>query len=147
MTTALNYLTDSCTRPGHIAAAQQLHGPLRFTFRPALTSERSRLAEAAGEMNPEAFDAHAAGFLAGKLVRWDLHDDQGQPVGVSAEALLRLQPELFVKLYSVVLGATASDIDPEWGDAEREEHHAEVQLAEQTGRSIGEVREEGDEKN
>jgi hypothetical protein len=147
MTTALNYLTDFCTRPGYVAAAQQLHGPLRFTFRPALTSERSRLAEVAGEMQPEAFDAHAATFLAGKLVRWDLQGDQGQPIAVSDEALLRLQPELFVKLYSVVLGASASDIDPDWHDDEREEHHAEVQRAEQTGRSIGEVREEGDEKN
>jgi len=68
-------------------------------------------------------------------------------VPISAESLLRLQPELFVKLHRIVLGWVASDVDPAWLAKERErstEDEAEAALA---GRAIGDVRQEHDEKN
>jgi hypothetical protein len=142
-----NYFHDGYTQAGFIAAVPLLHGPLRFTYRPALVEERSQLFDVAGQLSAHLFDCHIAQFLAQKLVDWDLVDADEQPVAPSAEALLRLQPELFVRLNQIILGTVASDIDPAWPLETRDRLLDEMAEAALAGRSIGEIREEHDEKN
>jgi len=143
----ISFLHDGYTRPGYIQVQERLHGPLRFTFRPALVSERSQLAAAAIGMPAVAFDQHVAEFLAGKVLSWDLRDECQGNVKLSADNVLRLHPELFVKLYTIVVGSVASDLDPEWTEEQRDECLSEVAKAQASGRTVGEVREECDEKN
>jgi len=142
-----NYFHDGYTQQGFIAAVPLMHGSLRFSYRPALVEERSQLSEAAGRLRAHVYDAHVARFAAQKIVAWNLVDANAREVKVSAEALLRLQPELFVKLHRIVLGWVPSDVDPAWTAEERErvtEEEAEAALA---GRVVGDVRQEHDEKN
>jgi hypothetical protein len=77
---------------------------LRFRFRPVLSAQRSALVEAAERSTAGQFDRQARELLAEKLVAWDLIDPAGQPVEIAREAIDRLQPELFLKLYRIVLG-------------------------------------------
>jgi hypothetical protein len=142
-----NYFCDGYTQPGFIAAAPRLHGELRFTFRPALVEERSQLVDAAGRLKSDAYDRQAAAFLAQKLVAWELVDGEGRGVAVSAAALLRLHPELFVKLHRIVLGWMASDVDPRWTEEAIERAAEEQYESALSGKSVGEVRQERDEKN
>src|ERR1700674_886459 len=99
-----NYFHDGYTQGGFIAAVPLMHGSLRFTFRPALVEERSQLSDAAATLQAHLYDRQAAIFTAQKILLWDLTDVGGREVAVSAEALLRLQPGLFVKLHRIVLG-------------------------------------------
>jgi hypothetical protein len=142
-----NYFHDGYTQSGFIAAVPLMHGSLRFTYRPALVEERSQLSEAAAALKSHLYDCQVAMFTAQKIVLWDLTDSEGREVAVSADALLRLQPGLFVKLHRIVLGWIPSDIDLAW-PAKIEDRALDVETeAALTGRSVGELREEHDEKN
>lgn len=142
-----NYFHDGYTQPGYIAAAPLLHGSLRFCYRPALVEERSQVSDAAVELKSHLYDRHVAAFAAGKIVSWDLADAAGHAVPIAADALLRLQPELFVKLHRIVLGWVASDVDPEW-PAETSDRMDELATeAVLAGRTVGELRQETDSKN
>lgn len=142
-----DYFHDGYTQRALIAAVPGLHGALRFTYRPALIEERSQLYDSAGRLNAHRFDCHVAEFLTQKIVAWDLVNAQRQPVPTSAEALLRIQPELFIKLNRIVLGTAASDVDPDWPAETRDLLLDEKTAAVLAGRSVGEIREENDEKN
>ncbi len=124
-----------------------VHGSLRFEYRPALVEERSQLSDAAAELKSHLYDRHVAAFVAGKIVSWDLADAVGQDVPIAAAALLRLQPELFVKLHRVVLGWAASDVDPRWPAETADRHDELATSAVLSGRTVGEVRQEADLKN
>jgi hypothetical protein len=124
-----------------------MHGSLRFTYRPALVEERSQLSDAAATLKSHLYDRQVAMFTAQKIVLWDLTDVDGREVDVSAEALLRLQPALFVKLHRIVLGWIPSDIDPTWS-AETLDRALDDEIeAAAAGQSVGDLREEHDEKN
>jgi hypothetical protein len=142
-----DYFHDGYTQKGFVAAVAALHGPLRFTYRPALIEERSQLYDAAAQMNSHLFGCHIAQFLNQKLVDWDLIDIHRRPVAPSAESLLRLHPELFVRLNQIILGTVASDIDPNWPRETQDRLLDEKAEATLSGRTIGEIREENDEKN
>jgi hypothetical protein len=142
-----DYFHDGYTQSAFIAAVPRLHGTLRFTYRPALVEERSQLYDAAVKLNSHLFDCHVARFLAQKLVDWDLVDAERQAVAPTAEAMLRMQPELFAKLNQIILGTAASDIDPMWPPETRDRLLDEKAAAAAAGRTIGEIREENDEKN
>jgi hypothetical protein len=142
-----NYFHDGYTQNGFIAAVPLMHGSLRFTYRPALVEERSQLSDAAATLKPQLYDRQAAIFTAQKLVLWDLADVQGREVAISAEALLRLQPGLFVKLHRIVLGWIPTDVDPDWPAETVARALDDETDSVFSGRPIGELREEHDEKN
>ena len=144
---SLSYIHDGYTQDGYIAAVPRLHGALRFAYRPTLVEERSQLVDVASRLRAQLYDRHLAAFVADKLISWDLSDGSGVDVPVAAESILRLQPELFAKLHRIVLGRAASDVDPTWPtEAESRLFEAESEAA-LNGRTIGELREEHDEKN
>jgi hypothetical protein len=142
-----NYFHDGYTQSGFIAELPLMHGSLRFTFRPALVEERSQLSDAAAALKSHLYDRQVAKFTAQKIVLWDLIDVEGREVAVSAEALLRLQPALFVKLHRIVLGWIPSDIDPTWPPESLDRALDDEIESVQTGQSVGELREEHDVKN
>lgn len=142
-----SYFHDGYTRAGYVRPSPGLHEALRFDYRPALVEERSQLVDAAAGMRSDAYDRQVAAFLATKVLSWDLTDGAGGEVAVSPTAMLRLQPELFVKLYRVVLGWVGSDVDPRWSEdsaAEAVQIEHESALA---GKTVGDLRQEADEKN
>ena len=143
----ISYFYDGYTRDGFVQAAPLVHGELRFRYRPALVEERSQLVDSAAIAKSDAYDRQAAAFMAQKIVAWSLVEQHGREVHVSAAALLRLQPELFVKVYRVIMGWAASDIDPRWPLEAVSEVAAEELAAAVQGRSVGEIAEEHDEKN
>ena len=112
-----------------------------------LSAQRSALIETAERTTADQFDGQARELLADKLVEWDLVNPAGQPVNIGREAIDRLQPELFLKLYRIVLGYNPSDVDPEWPSEQQEELAADARAAEAAGKTVGEVREERHEKN
>jgi hypothetical protein len=145
--TCVNFLADGYTQSGYIQPVERLHHALRFRYRPVLSSQRSALIETAERLSAAQFDRQARELLAERLMEWDLADPYGNSVAIAREAIDRLQPELFLKLYRIVLGYSPSDVDPQWPARQQEELAAEVREAEIAGRTVGEVRQDRHEKN
>lgn len=144
----LDYLPDDgYTEDAYIAAVPGIHGAFRFKYRPMLIEEQSALSFAGREMKPAAYDQKCGKEMAAKLVEWSLCDKRGEPVPVSVRAVLMLKPRLFNRLFAIVLGNDASDPDPyaaHDGELTATEEQYESALS---GRTVGEVRQERDEKN
>ena len=60
---------------------------------------------------------------------------------------MRLQPELFVRLYRIVMGWAGADPDPRWSDEQVDGSANEELVSALSGKTVGEVRQETDEKN
>ena len=143
----LAFLADTCTLEGYLARSPGLHPALRFRYRPATISERLVLdASGSGDeaQNPAQL---AAALLARKLVSWQAPDDPSPPPAISPAGVLSLQSELFMKLYRVVLGQAASEIDPLWPAETVNTLLRDQAEAATSGRSVGEIGQERREKN
>jgi hypothetical protein len=142
-----NYLADGYTQTGFLKGLSNLYEDLRFTYRPAVVEERSQILSGYSNSKADAFDRKVAQFLAQKIKSWDVIDQNGQDVAVSAAAILRLPPELFQKVWQVVGGFEACDTDPNWPDDIVGRSDAEELESALSGSTIGEVREALDAKN
>jgi len=142
-----DYFDDGYTRDGFIAAVPRLHGALRFSYRPVLVEQRGELRAAGAKLDSRGCTRHVAAFLTSQLVAWSLVDRRGQPVPVEADRLLRIHPELLIKLQNIVLGFVPSDVDPAWDEPAMQRELDESAAAALSGSTVGEVREERDEKN
>ena len=111
------FISDGYTETGYIAEVQRLHPALRFEFRPFLPEERSRLITENERHPPIKAAQNTAEKIAdsknGKIKSWDLKDDKGEPVPVSADAFRRIKPALHGRLLGIVMGLDASDEDPD----------------------------------
>lgn len=144
----LDYVPDDgYTESGFIKAIPGLHGDLRFEFRPFLVEERSRLLRKLENLAQEKQDAIVAKTFTERLKSWDLKDRKGEAVKVSLNAARRLKPQLFYRLWAILLGTDASDVDPEW-EAEHilEEAESEIEAADGPA-PVGVVKELAAEKN
>ena len=107
-------IPDGYTRDdGYIARVPRLHPALRFSYRPALVSDRSdifraiRNAETAREGEQIAARATAA-----RVLSWNVTTPKGEEVEPNADEILRLSPELNSRLFQIVMGTEASDEIP-----------------------------------
>lgn len=101
------FIDDGYQKDGQVAAEPGLHGALAFRFRPALLEERLEFARdgTAGR----AYAKKAAALLDKHVIDWEAKDGKGQTVQKSADAFLRLHPNVFNKMVDQVLGYTAAD--------------------------------------
>lgn len=144
----LNFVPDDgYTESGFIKAIPGLHGELRFDFRPFLVEERSKLLRELENLAQEKQDAIVAKTFVERLKNWDLKDRDGNAVRVSLGAARRLKPQLFYRLWAILLGTEASDADPEWETQHiLEEAENEIEAANSPA-PIGVVKETAAEKN
>ncbi len=121
------YLTDGYTRAGYVAERKHLHPAVRFTYRPMLRQNRSVVFKRIrDDSNPRALDVVYARTIAGQIVAWDLALPDGAPVPLAAEHILRLEPNLFEKLFNIVTGICVTDEDPRWTQSERSDFDAQL---------------------
>lgn len=115
----LNFVPDDgYTEKGFIKATPGLHGDLRFEYRPFLVGPRSKLLRELESLAQEKQDAILAMTFVDRLTEWDLKDQEGNPVPVTLDKARRLKPSLFYRLWAILLGTDASDLDPEWDNEE-----------------------------
>ena len=112
---------DGYTEAGYIKANEQLYPELRFTFRPVLTELRSQHIASIEKVAADAYDRKTAAIVAEHLTEWSVLDAKDQPVPITAKNILRLKPQLFVRLYGIVMGLDGSDVDPQWNDAQKQQ--------------------------
>jgi hypothetical protein len=101
------FIDDGYTREQLLPATTE-RPAVHFEYRPMLAAERRRLSRqtvrlgACGPGGAEAAASLAIAALAARLVSWDVMDDEGRPLEISAETIAALEPGLFEQVYSAV---------------------------------------------
>jgi len=122
-----SYIPDGWQKTGYIAqgpvspAGEVAYESMEFTYRPSTRLENIKVdAEislaAKNESDPESAvkaEKIACEFIAKKIVSWDLKAVGIHDVAVSADAMGRMHPTLFNRLYRIIRGADFSDKKPE----------------------------------
>ena len=109
------YSTDGYTRDGFIEGTD-FHPGMYFVYRPTTIIERTVIN---GSVRVEYSKATREGFakseklggeaLIDHLLSWDVTDPDGNAVELTAENALKIEPHLFVRLYSIIMGESLSD--------------------------------------
>ena len=141
------FISDACTLDGYLAASPGLYPALRLRFRPATLSERAGMTDRQHEHSAGEFARGAAALMAQKIVSWEVLDAASPAPQISAESVLSLHAGLFRRLYLVVLGYEASDIDPAWPVETAEEVQRTRPRALAEDRAFADVGHERREKN
>ena len=126
-----NYVPkDGYTLKGYIAAEKGIHNEFRFEYRPMMTEQKVAMnngltRRAKDPLDQERFLAKLV--AANHLVSWDLFDERGDEVPVSANAILEnLLPPIWTKICSIVMQAMPSDVDPSADDESKDQVFNEV---------------------
>jgi hypothetical protein len=146
-----NYIPDDgYTEPGYIAPVAALHSGLRFHFRPLLVAQQSAWDKATSELKGDQWYRKSAETMAGRLKDWDLidvKDAAGGTLAITRDNILRLKPSLFTRLHGILWGSMASDEDPQWGEAEKDDATNLASDSSVSEVSPGVAREVANEKN
>lgn len=103
------FVGDGYEEPGFIAAVENLHPELTFTFRPLTAEELGDHTASTAHADERGKRKVVADKLAKKLVSWSLVDQHNNPVSVSAENMLKLKPRVFARLFEIVWGYDAPE--------------------------------------
>jgi hypothetical protein len=148
-----NYIpNDGYNVDAYIEPKPGLHESIRFTYRPIGPEKQAMLDAALNKLqntskNPAKFRKQAE-FLTKRIVKWDYKDNKGEPVDISFNVVRNnLHPELFWRMFNIVYGISASDIDPRWSEKDQEDELDLILSAEEEGVSVSTARGERDEKN
>ncbi|MEQ8788877.1 MAG: hypothetical protein RIC55_21375 [Pirellulaceae bacterium] len=140
----LGYIHDGYTMHGYITAVPRLHPALRFTFRPVLSQNRAVIfRQIATADDPRREESLAAQAVKAQVIAWNLVNHHGGSVPLEVSHILRMQPQLFNRLFRIVMGDEAGDEDPSIADEVRN-RDVEADLA---AALAGETPEEADSKN
>jgi hypothetical protein len=111
-----DFLEDGYTERGYIAAADGLHGPLEFEYRPALGKLSDRIAALIQGERPnwDAYWDAMSKALASEpklLLTWSLKNSKDEDVPITAANVQRCKQAH--KLWSIVCGMRPSDSRPD----------------------------------
>lgn len=111
------YIPDGYTRKGFIRGVSRLFPDVKFIYRPILLAERAELNAKLALADAKQVEKLAADAVAKHVVSWDMqHEDNTLPI--DAATILRLEPSLFDRLYSIIHGRQAGDEAPDgWSDS------------------------------
>ena len=110
----IDLIEDGCTESTYFKAAPGLYPEVRYWRRPMTVTERNALLRRVSARISAGQDASniVADELAARVQDWDLQDRSGNLIDITPANLLRLPPELFDRMYSVLRGQDGGDIDP-----------------------------------
>lgn len=113
------FIADGYNERAYVGEVPRLYPAVRFEYRPTPLQELVGYRREVAKLGELDTYKHAAKFLAGKLVSWDLKDDKGEPAPLKTETILRLRHPLFLRILAIVHGLEAPDDDPQAADGER----------------------------
>lgn len=108
-----NYIDDGLTYDAYVAAVPRLYNEVRFSFRPVTPDQRTyvyRRIERTTDHETE--NTIAAGTIAKQVKSWDLKKRDGKPVELKVDDIRKVQPRLFNRIFSIVMGTEGWDEDP-----------------------------------
>lgn len=106
-----NLIFDGQTRKGYIAAVERLHDYVRFEYRPMLPATVEAVENrVSNETRPEAVVQCISAAVAKHLESWSETGEKGPH---DVKLCWRLPYPVLNRMYRIIAGIVASDIDPE----------------------------------
>ena len=142
------YLPEGFTENGYIAAADRAFEAVRFKFRPMSLAQRFACEESFRVKKGDDQARITFTVLEKQLVSWDVKaPGNAEPLPITKDNLARITPSLALRLYNIVAGYSASDLDP--ADASPGGGDESDALFESmfSGKSVGDAKAEADAKN
>jgi hypothetical protein len=133
------YIPDGFTASIYLAEIPRVYEAVRARYRPLLAEDRAEFLAQEERLAPRQRERAGAKMLEAQLVDWDLHDDQGQPLPVKVDVILRLQPLLRRRLSLIVLGLDSGDEDDQADATTRQQRDQDLAEAQRQGRPVGDV--------
>ena len=96
-------IEDGYTITTRVAVRPGIHPEVKFTYRPALASERFEFLRRTDLTGEEKLD-HCARILQQHLQTWNVRTKAGAQVETTIQNVRRLQPTLLESLLDIVLG-------------------------------------------
>ena len=144
----LNYIPDDgYTEKAFLKGEPRLYDDFRFEFRPMRIEDKNTIVAAAQQMKPGERDGVLAKAMLPRIVSWDMKDGKGSTVKITHQKIMALKPKLFNRVFWIITGDEATDVDPLETAEERSELDQLRLDAAINGRSFGCERQEVDEKN
>ena len=107
-----SYIHDGYNETAFIRGVPHLYGDVRFTFRPMLAEDRAEFVERGSKLKARDQTRRSAELIEHHVLEWNVERLDGKPVPITAEAILRLHPNLFNRILWVVTGTEPWDEDP-----------------------------------
>lgn len=104
---------DGYTRSGYIAPVLNLHGEVRFKFRPMIHETREKLNESL-QNSKTVLDAQKliVGMISGRITEWSICGKDKSGLTIDANTVRRLLPRLIERFYAIISGREGGDTDP-----------------------------------
>jgi len=109
---ATSFIHDGYCEEAYIAAVENLHGELRFTFRPVMVEEGSEFFDSLTRYKGREQERQYAKVMKAHILKWSQVDQLGRPAPLDAKSFLRLKRRLFQKIAGILLGTEPYDTDP-----------------------------------
>lgn len=107
---------DGYTLDAYISALPKVHNAVRISFRPTYVTDRALLVEANRKLDEKKFAVHLSDWAAKHLVSWSIQEKVGGqlvPMPITTENILKLKPQLWSRLTTIVCWGDGGDQDPE----------------------------------
>lgn len=103
------WIPDGYTVDASIEPREGLHGRIKFRYRPMIHEERTIANARLASAGRADVSKVVAEVVASRIESWDVQDDKGHTVDVTAANVARIQPELVERLWGIVLGQQTAD--------------------------------------
>lgn len=142
-------IDDGYTLSGYFHEQPGLHPSVRLKYRPLTIDEDARAADALAKMTSKTSENDfLAQTIARHVIEWDL-TVAGRVVPLTAADIKRnVRPGLFSRIYMLIAGMKACDVDPLGNGhaAEKQDEHIDAEAI-LSGTTPITIREERDTKN
>lgn len=122
------YIEDGYTANGFITEVPRLHSSLTFKYRPVMIGPRGVYLAKIEAATPQGKEEFRAEIIKRHVVQWDLKH-KGEPVLIETAPILHLQPQLFMRLYYILMGLDATDAQESDATAKTLDAGAELDAA------------------
>lgn len=143
-------INDGRTRPGYFREFRGYYPAVTFEWRRASLEEQIEWGNKYAAGDPAERVEFGATFLAQKLVGWDLKNERGVKVPLTAANLRNpdlVDPNLFSRFAAVILGLELPDQPPGAAPADAAEAANLEKEAAVAGVPVGAIQDRRDEKN
>ncbi|HTU22509.1 MAG TPA: hypothetical protein VMG10_31010 [Gemmataceae bacterium] len=138
---------DGYTESGTIIGMPGLYPTVNFSWRPMLQEQLVAYYKAVEKASTWQTRQIVAKLLAEHIVSWDIKDKKEQVMEIKTARCLRIKDKLFTRLFGIVSGQEAPDVQSGQTDDEIEAAASDLLKAATVDLPVAVVREEREVKN
>ena len=130
------------TEEAYVGSRAGFHESIEFTFCPMLPEEQYEFLASIGKFSGRTKALLIAKAVAPRIKSWSIPE-----TAISPASFARLNPELFDRLYGIIIGTYPTDLNPKWDTSKKSEEVDADELASISAMPVGAAKLETRTKN